>query len=110
MRQDAKLAGKFDLGYGIGTIQRNVDGWIKDLYSNMNYNVLPSDFKECTCNCELKLLENNNEKIKKIYTSTGSGFKYHKEVDGFSLLKKWWVLDDNNEQTVFDNILNQIIN
>lgn len=101
MRQDAKLAGEFSLGYGDGSnISRYVDGWIIDLYSSISDpdRILPSSFEEYTCECDFKLEKfDGSVQNKKIYTSSGIGFKYHKELDGFSLIKAWWVLDAIDE-------------
>jgi hypothetical protein len=97
MREDARLAGKFSLGYGDGSeITKYVDGWIRDLYSSMkNTNrLLPSDFEEYKCDCEFELEKYDGTKqTKTISTSTGIGFKFHEDSDGFSLVKAWWVLD-----------------
>jgi hypothetical protein len=62
MRQDAKSVGVFKLGYGDEEI-RYVDGWIRDLYTRFsNYkNLLPSDFKEYKCNCEVELINNYSQ-------------------------------------------------
>ena len=105
MRQDAKLAGEFSLGYGDGSeITRYVDGWIIDLYSSFRKldRLLPSSFEEYKCECEFDLSgrekSDGTKEYKKIYTSNGIGFKFHEELDGYSLIKAWWVCNkvDNN--------------
>ena len=96
MRKDARLAGEFSLGYGDGSeITRYIDGWIRDLYSSMNPNkLLPSDFEEYKCDCDFELEKSDGTKqTKTISTSTGIGFKFHEDSDGFSLVKALWVLD-----------------
>lgn len=95
MRQDARLVGEFSLDYGNET-NIYVDGWIRDLYSNINNpgSLLPSDFKEYECDCEFELIKLDGTKQKKIVNiSSGIGFKYHKKSDGLSLIKAWWISD-----------------
>lgn len=100
MRQDATIVGEFSLGYGDGSeITKYVDGWIKDLYSNLSdsNHILPDKFEEYVCKCDFQLDKfDGTIEHKTINTSSGIGFKYHDEFDGFSLIKAWWICNKNN--------------
>ena len=110
MREDASLAGEFSLGYGDGSeITKYVDGWIRDLYSSMNNSnrLLPSDFEEYKCDCDFELEKcDGTKQTKTISTSTGIGFKFHEDSDGFSLVKAWWVCDKVNRSESSWNLMN----
>ena len=103
IRQDATRVGEFEIGYTGFIITKYIDGWIRDLYLNINminYNkLLPSDFIEYKSYSKFDLINFDGSKQNKIInTSTGIGYKYHKEVDGYSLVKAWWVSNKINDK------------
>lgn len=93
MRTDACMVGEIKLSYGQNPICNYINGWIIDLYSSKSENLLPGDFKEYECTCDITI-ENEYTSVKEsktINTSTGIGIKYHENVDGYSLIKAWWI-------------------
>lgn len=108
MRTDAQAVGTFviSLGYGSNTetIEKYVDGWIRDLYyfsPTVNQDeLLPANFKEYVLTCPFSV-GNKNCLIRMV---SGEIFKYHKEFDSYSIVNKYEVVVEEDKLKIGENI------
>lgn len=97
-REDAKMIGEFELGYG-NTIYQYITGWILNFYKDgkkKKNKVFHNDFASELSSCPF-IFDNHGIETNKMLYACIIGIKRHNDIDAYSLIKGWASGNENSK-------------